>query len=75
MRGEAAALRFRVPGLEPVLAPLRLRPGAPVGLRLLPGHPFSNQARAQSCTHWLLIALCCGTAIRIWTCFLQEGFV
>ena len=41
--GEAAALRISVPGLEPVLAQLRLRPGAPVGLRLLAGHPFSEQ--------------------------------
>ena len=40
---ETVQLRFCVRGLEPQLLPVRLRPGAPLGLRLLPGHPFLNQ--------------------------------
>lgn len=43
VRAEAAQLRFSVPGLPPALVPLRLRPGAPVMLRMLPGHPFCDQ--------------------------------
>ncbi len=41
---ETVQLRFCVAGLQPQLLPVRLRPGAPTGLRLLPGHPFSDHS-------------------------------
>ena len=54
VRGEGARLRFCFPGLPPALVPLRLRPGAPAALRMLPGHPFCNQVRAKHAQHSLL---------------------
>lgn len=44
MGHQQVRLRFVWPGLEPEIVSLRLLPGLPRILRLMPGHPFINQA-------------------------------
>jgi hypothetical protein len=52
---ETVQLRASMAGLDPVLLPVRLRPGAPSSLRLMSGHPFSEQVCfSYASASWLL---------------------
>ena len=44
-------LSVAVSGAAVEKLPLRLRPGPPAALRLLPGHPWASQAQFKYCFH------------------------
>lgn len=44
-----AYVAVHVPGLPPIGFPVRLQPGAPYAMKLVPGHPFSGLTEEQLC--------------------------